>query len=53
MKEVEVEAAIIDAVIEAKIMESARDEYEHQHMIVVAAKLSKCDLSVVEKFVNK
>jgi len=40
---------IVDAIEEAKILECARDEYEENHMLFIAQKLSGAPFSFVKE----
>lgn len=44
---------IVEALEEARIMECARDEYDEEHVMCVAQKLSGAPLHFVEEIANQ
>lgn len=44
----DLETAIIEAVVEARVLESARAEFDVDNMLTVAARLSKASIEEVE-----
>lgn len=53
MQALTVEQVIRDALVEAKIYESANDTYDHNRMMFTAQRLSEAPFSLVEYVYNK